>query len=75
MLAFLQDVVMRVEGDQMWALLGSLDDPNHLEWPGGPAGSRPTWEGTTLVDWIVEIIERHGPGGSESEDNVVLRLL
>lgn len=32
-------------------------------------------EGTTLFDWIVEIIQRHGPGGSESEDNVVLRLL
>ncbi len=32
-------------------------------------------EGTTLFDWIVEIIERHGPGGSEAEDNVVLRLL
>lgn len=32
-------------------------------------------EGTTLFDWIVEIIERHGPGGSEAEDNVVMRLL
>jgi hypothetical protein len=32
-------------------------------------------EGTTLFDWLVEIIERHGPGGSEAEDNVVLRLL
>jgi len=32
-------------------------------------------EGTTLFDWIVEIIERHGPGGAEAEDNVVLRLL
>lgn len=31
--------------------------------------------GTTLFDWIVEIIERHGPGGSEAEGNVVLRLL
>ncbi len=25
---------MRVEGDQMWVLLRSLDDPDHLEWPG-----------------------------------------
>jgi hypothetical protein len=32
-------------------------------------------EGTTLFDWIVEIIEAHGPGGAEAEDNVVLRLL
>ncbi|UAL29579.1 hypothetical protein K8W59_17820 [Nocardioides rotundus] len=24
---------MRVEGDQMWILLRSLDDPDHLEWP------------------------------------------
>jgi hypothetical protein len=23
-------------------------------------------EGTTLFDWLVEIIERHGPGGSEA---------
>lgn len=32
-------------------------------------------EGTTLFAWIVEIIERHGPGGSEAEASVVLRLL
>ena len=32
-------------------------------------------EGTTRFDWIVEIIEAHGPGGAEAEDNVVLRLL
>lgn len=32
-------------------------------------------EGTTLFDWLVVIIERHGPGGSEAEDNLVLRLL
>jgi hypothetical protein len=24
---------VRVEGEQMWALLRSLDDPEHLEWP------------------------------------------
>jgi hypothetical protein len=29
----------------------------------------------TLFDWIVEIIEDHGPGGRESEDNIHLRLL
>lgn len=32
-------------------------------------------DGTTLFDWIVEIIERQGPGGSEAENNLVLRLL
>jgi hypothetical protein len=32
-------------------------------------------EGTTLFDWIIEIIERHGPGGSQAADTVVSRLL
>ena len=32
-------------------------------------------EGTTLFDWLVEIIQKHGPGGSEAEDNVRLVLL
>lgn len=32
-------------------------------------------EGTTLFDWIVEIVEAHGVGGREAEDSVVLRLL
>lgn len=31
-------------------------------------------KGTTLFDWIVDIIRDHGPGGSESEDNVHLQL-
>jgi hypothetical protein len=31
-----------------------------------PAAKR----GTTLFDWIVEIIQVHCPGGSEAEDNV-----
>lgn len=31
-------------------------------------------EGTTLFDWIVEIIREHGPSGSESDDNVHLEL-
>ena len=30
--------------------------------------------GTTLFDWIVEIIRTHGPGGSEAEDRVHLQL-
>ena len=30
--------------------------------------------GTTLFDWLVEIIETHGPGGDEAEDNVHLEL-
>jgi RNAse (barnase) inhibitor barstar len=32
-------------------------------------------EGQTLFDWIVEIIDDHGPGGRESADNIHLRLL
>ena len=32
-------------------------------------------QGTTLFDWIVEIIRDHGPGGDEAEDNVLLVLL
>ena len=32
-------------------------------------------DGTTLFDWILEIIEVHGPEGSEAEDNVRLVLL
>ena len=31
-------------------------------------------EGTTVFDWLVEIIGSHGPGGSEHEDNVELIL-
>jgi hypothetical protein len=31
--------------------------------------------GTTLFDWIVDIIESHRPDGSDDEDNVLLRLL
>jgi RNAse (barnase) inhibitor barstar len=30
--------------------------------------------GKTVFDWLVEIIQDHGPGGSESEDGVILRL-
>lgn len=32
-------------------------------------------QGPTLFDEIVDIIRRHGPGGNESEDAVVLELL
>jgi len=31
-------------------------------------------EGSTVFDWLVEIIRDHGPGGSESEDGVELLL-
>jgi RNAse (barnase) inhibitor barstar len=31
-------------------------------------------EGTTLFDWIVDIIQNHGPSGTEPEDNVHLEL-
>ena len=31
-------------------------------------------EGTTLFDWIVEIIQVHGPGGREAGGNVHLEL-
>jgi RNAse (barnase) inhibitor barstar len=30
--------------------------------------------GSTVFDWLVEIIQDHGPGGSQSDDNVVLQL-
>lgn len=32
-------------------------------------------QGTTLFEWIVEIVEAHGPGGREAESSVLLRLL
>jgi RNAse (barnase) inhibitor barstar len=32
-------------------------------------------EGSTLFDWIVEIVREHGPGGDEAEDEVHLQLL
>lgn len=31
-------------------------------------------QGQTLFDMIVEIIYDHGPGGSESEDGIILEL-
>lgn len=31
--------------------------------------------GPTVFDWLVEIIEIHGPGGSEADNGVVLELL
>jgi RNAse (barnase) inhibitor barstar len=31
-------------------------------------------EGDTVFDWLLEIIEVHGPGGSEQEDGVELSL-
>jgi RNAse (barnase) inhibitor barstar len=31
-------------------------------------------EGPTVFDWLVEIIEDHGPDGEQAEDNVVLVL-
>jgi hypothetical protein len=33
------------------------------------AGKRPT-----IFEWLVEIIQDHGPGGKQSEDGVVLEL-
>jgi RNAse (barnase) inhibitor barstar len=30
--------------------------------------------GSTVFDWLVSIIREHGPGGTESEDNVYLVL-
>lgn len=31
-------------------------------------------QGPTVFDWLLEIIQRHGPGGGESADNVRLDL-
>ncbi|MEQ8778927.1 MAG: barstar family protein [Roseibium album] len=31
-------------------------------------------KGTTVFDWLVEIIRVHGVGGEEAEDNVILKL-
>ena len=31
-------------------------------------------EGSTVFDWLIEIIRCHGPGGDEEEDNVELIL-
>jgi RNAse (barnase) inhibitor barstar len=31
-------------------------------------------EGSTVFDWLIEIIEDHGPNGTQSEDHVELRL-
>jgi len=30
--------------------------------------------GETIFDWLIKIIQNHGPGGSESEDGVILKL-
>ena len=32
-------------------------------------------QGTTIFDWIIEIISDHGPGGRQADDNVHLELL
>jgi RNAse (barnase) inhibitor barstar len=32
-------------------------------------------QGTTVFDWLIEIIQFHCPGGEEAEDNVELVLL
>jgi RNAse (barnase) inhibitor barstar len=31
-------------------------------------------KGPTVFDWLVDIIQRHGPGGNEAEDKVLLVL-
>jgi hypothetical protein len=31
-------------------------------------------QGTTVFDWLIEIIQIHGVGGDEAEDNVKLAL-
>ena len=31
-------------------------------------------KGSTVFDWLVEIIETHGPGGTDAEDGVELAL-
>lgn len=31
-------------------------------------------DGPTAFDWLVEIIAEHGPGGDQSDDNVILKL-
>ena len=49
--------------------------PSHVPRLTAELGAAERGEGTTLFEWIVEIIEAHGPGGPEAEDNVVLRLL
>jgi RNAse (barnase) inhibitor barstar len=30
--------------------------------------------GPTVYDWVIEVIERHGPGGDEGWDNITLEL-
>jgi RNAse (barnase) inhibitor barstar len=31
-------------------------------------------EGETVFDWLIRMLRDHGPGGSEAEDGVILRL-
>lgn len=31
-------------------------------------------EGETVFDWLIQIIRNHGPGGTEAEDGVILKL-
>jgi len=31
-------------------------------------------QGGTIFDWLIEILREHGPGGSEQEDGVILKL-
>lgn len=48
--------------------------PSHTDHFRGELGKAQQGEGSTVFDWLVEIILDHGKGGEQSEDNVQLIL-
>ena len=48
--------------------------PAHIPAVNSELASAEAGEGDTVFDWLVDIIQDHGPGGTESEDNIELIL-
>lgn len=48
--------------------------PSNRETINGKLSDALARRGSTVFDWLVEIIEDHGPSGDENEDNVTLIL-
>ena len=48
--------------------------PSNISYVQGELEAAQNRQGSTVFDWLVEIIQLHGEGGEESEDNVQLVL-
>lgn len=46
--------------------------PQNIPWVEAQLSEAERGQGPTVFDWLVEIIQEHGTGGSEEEDNVEL---